>query len=118
MKKHILIALLLLTTACTSHISDVTAISTRKVSTQEVDLNKLPMKKNIEGQDHVFWTIFNPSHNVKLSRAVEDALDKGDGDLMLNAEITLDSAFAIIGFINTLKIKGDVVNTKAGKGIK
>ena len=32
---------------------------------------------------------------------------------MLNAEISLRRIFIVIGFINTIKIKGDVVNTKA-----
>ena len=113
MKKFILVAFLFLTAACTSHLPDVTAISTRELNPNEVDLNKLPTKTQIEGQHKAVTTLFTFWKRVNLSKAVDEALDKGEGDLMLNAEISLRRIFIVIGFINTIKIKGDVVNTKA-----
>ena len=115
MKKILPVVLLLTTVGCTSHFADFTAISTRDVTTKEVNLNKLPVKKNVEGQNRAFWSIFTPMRHVSLSKAVEDALNKGDGDLIVNAEVTLKRIFVVIGAISTLKIKGDVVNTKAGQ---
>ena len=113
MKKFILVAFLFLTAACTSHLADVTAISTRELNPNEVDLNKLPTKTQIEGQHKAVTTLCTFWKRVNLSKAVDEALDKGEGDLMLNAEISLRRIFIVIGFINTIKIKGDVVNTKA-----
>ncbi len=109
-KKIFLITLLILT-SCTSHITDVTAISTRNINPNEMDLNKLPTVKQVEGSNTVVTTLFTFWRSCDLSKAVEEALEKGDGDLMINSEVTVTSYFIVIGFINTIKIKGDVVNT-------
>lgn len=113
MKKLIILSLFLFLSACTSYIADVTAISTREVNPNEVNLNDLPTVTNIEGQHKAVTTIFNFWNHVNLSKAVDDALSKGNGDLLINGQITLKRFFIVVGFINTLKIKGDVVNTNA-----
>ena len=65
--------------------------------------------------EHFIWAkyifCFTFWRNCDLSKAVEDALKKGNGDLMINAEVSIERMFIVIGFINTLKIKGDVINT-------
>lgn len=113
MKKLIILSLLLTLSACTSYVANVTAISTREVNPNEVNLNNLPTVTNVEGQHEAVITILNFWNDVELSKAVEDALTKGNGDLLINGQITLKRIFILIGTINTLKIKGDVVNTNA-----
>ena len=111
MKKIIFIICILFFCACTSHVADMTAISTRDINPNEIDLNKLPMTPQVEGSHTAVATIFTFWKHTNLSKALEDALDKGNGDLMINAHVTMKKYFIVIGFINTIKIKGDVINT-------
>lgn len=113
MIKKILLITLFTLASCTSHITDVTVISTRETNPNEVDLNTLPITRQVEGTHTETTTIFSFWKNCDLSKAVEDALEKGNGDLMINAKVTIESIFIGIGFYNTIKVKGDVVNTKA-----
>lgn len=113
LKKIFLLFFLLLLTACTSHIVDVTAISTRNINQNEVDLNTLPTVRHVVGEHTETATIFTFWKSPNLSKAVEDALNKGNGDLIINAQVTLKKVFIGIGFISTVKIEGDVVNTMA-----
>ncbi len=96
---------------CTTHLTDLSMISNKNVNLNKVDIDQLPQKKNIEGEDTKFVFLFIPFGQPTLKGALNDALEKGEGDLMVDASISATSWWFLIGQTG-LKIKGDVVNTK------
>jgi hypothetical protein len=102
---------LILQTSCTTRIGDMNIISTRSVKLDKIDLDDLPKKKRIEGESSKFIFLFIPFGLPKLEEAVDDALDKGDGDILLDAVVYDKSWWFLIGQ-NTITIKGSVADTK------
>lgn len=100
-----------LVSGCAVRLGGMTAISTRNVSLNTVDLDKMPQTKNVVGTDSRFVFIFIPLGFPTVQGAVDDALDKGQGDVILDAVLQAESWWFIIGQ-NSLTVKGNVVNTK------
>lgn len=105
---------LLLFASCAIRQADLTMISTKNVALDKVDIDSLPQKKNIEGEDSNFWFLFIPFGFPQLEDAVDEALNKGNGDLMTDAVIYTKHWWFLIGQ-DTIKVKGTVVNTRAVK---
>lgn len=99
---------------CTTHISDLSVISNKNIDLERLDLDVLPQKKRVEGRDDKFVFLAVPFGQPTLKEAVNDALEKGGGDLMVNASIYVRQWWFLIGQIG-ISIKGDVVNTKGRK---
>lgn len=104
------IALMLLT-GCATRLSDMSVISTRNVSLNEVDLDNLPQVKGVTGKDSKFIFLFIPFGTPHLEDAIDDALDKGDGDVMVDAIVHRQGWWFLIGE-TSLKVKGTVVKTR------
>ena len=100
-----------LVSGCAVRLGGMTDISTRNVSLNTVDLDKMPQTKNVIGSDSRLVIIFIPLGFSTVQGAVDDALDKGQGDVILDAVLQAESWWFIIGQ-NTLTVKGNVVNTK------
>lgn len=58
--------------------------------------------------------LFIPFGQPTLKEALNDALEKGGGDLMINASVYVRQWWFLIGR-SGIRIKGDVVNTKRRK---
>lgn len=99
---------------CTTHLTDLSMISNKNVNLNKVDIDKLPQKKNVEGEDLKFVFLFIPFGQPTLKGALNDALEKGKGDLMIDASVSTTGWWFLVGQTG-LKIKGDVVNTKGSK---
>jgi len=95
---------------CTIRQADLTVVTTRNVELKDVNLNKLKSKR-VTGEDSSFVFLFIPFGFPQLEDALDDALDKAGGDLMLDAVIYTSQWWFIIGQ-NKIKITGTVVNTK------
>lgn len=104
---------LLTLNACTQHITDFTMISTRNVALNKTNLDNKPQSKNIIGEDKVFMLLFIPFGIPKIEPAVNDALHKGNGDLLVDASLETTGWWFIVGEMG-YEIKGTVVNTRAG----
>ncbi len=105
--------------SCASNpLADLTAVSTRRVETGNIDLTKLPSKK-VTGKDigfSFFMIPIPPYLPPSMDDAVEDALRKGNGDLLLSAYIVEKTYFAGIIFnLVGYEVTGRVVNTKDAK---
>lgn len=109
LRYFMIIFLVLFLSSCAVRQADLTAISTRNVKLDGVDLNSLPAKR-VEGKDSNFVFLFIPFGFPQLEDAVDDALDKGEGDLMLDAVIYTRSWWFLIGQ-DIIEVKGTVVNT-------
>jgi hypothetical protein len=98
---------------CSVRLGDLSAISTQTVNLNKVDIDALPQVKGVTGRDTKFVFLFIPFGTPHLEDAVDDALEKGGGDLMTDAVIHARNWWFIIGQ-NSLEVKGNVVNTKGG----
>jgi len=105
------IGLLLAGTGCMTRFGDMTMLSTRSVSLDKLDIDKLPQTHNVEGRDSTFMFLFIPFGVPHLKDAVDDALNKGNGDLMTDVVFYQGGWWFIVGE-NTLEVKGTVVKTR------
>ena len=102
---------LMLLSGCATRLGDMSVISTRNVSLDEVDLDSLPQVKGVTGKDSKFIFLFIPFGVPHLEDAIDDALDKGDGDVMVDAIVHRQGWWFLIGE-TSLKVKGTVVKTR------
>ena len=102
----------LTTTGCSTRIADMTVITTRMVALDRVDLDKLPTKRRVAGESTRWVILIIPLGFPTIKEAVDDALDKGGGDLMTDAVVTSEGWTAILFGLTRLKVEGDVVKTR------
>ncbi len=115
MKKILaIVATLLSLSACTTHLTDFTMISTKNVALNKTDIDNKPQKKNVLGEDKKFMFLFIPFGIPRIETAVNDALAKGNGDLLIDASLDSSGWWFLIGQ-SGYEIKGTVVNTRAGE---
>jgi len=97
---------------CSTHLTDLTMISNKSVTLDKVDVDRLPQNKHITGEDNKFMFLFIPFGAPTLKGALNDALEKGNGDLMVNASVYSTGWWFLIGQFG-ISIEEDVVNTKS-----
>ncbi|MCD8298982.1 MAG: hypothetical protein LUD39_04410 [Opitutae bacterium] len=89
-------------------------ISNRNVELENVDIDRAPQRKMIVGESSRFVLLFIPFGTPTLKEAVEDALNKGDGDLIVDAGVYQTSWTAILFGKVGIEIRGTVVKTRGG----
>ena len=107
-----LMAPFLFLTGCSYHIANMTMLSTRNVSLDRIDLDKLPRTRGVTGTDTKQIIFIFPIGSPHLATAVEDALDKGKGDLMVDVSVYTEYWWFILAGENSITVRGSVVNTK------
>ena len=105
----ILVLLFFCLTGCAVRQADLTAMTTRNVKLNDTNLNAISGQR-VEGKDSNFIFLFIPFGFPHIEDAVDDALDKGNGNFMLDAVIYNKSWWFLVGQ-NTITVKGTVVNT-------
>lgn len=103
------ICVLLWLCGCTGHTAEVSLISTQEITVQHVNLDKLPVK-HVVGEDKAFVFLFIPFGLPDVETAVNDALKKGEGNLIINGTIYSTFWWFFVGQVG-VKVTGDVVNT-------
>lgn len=111
MKKAAVLLFAVFLSACSAHITDISVISNKNVSLNNVDIDKLPHVKNVIGKDSKFVFLFIPFGTPQIKTALNDALLKADGDLMVDASVYSKSWWFLFG-VNTIEINGTVVKTR------
>ena len=101
----------LLATGCSLRLGDMSVISNRNVSLEKVDLDALPQTKNVTGKDTKFLFLFIPFGVPHLEDAVDDALNKGDGDVLVDAVIHARNWWFLVGQTG-YEVTGTVVKTR------
>ena len=98
-------------------MADCTVASTKNVKLSNLDLDTLPRTKGVEGQSTQLWFLgLIPLQGMpNIKDAMDDALAKGDGDLMLDAVFYEGGWSAILFSQHVVTVKGEVVNTHAAK---
>jgi hypothetical protein len=100
--------------ACVTRQGDFTILSSKLVRLSDFDLSGAERVKNVEGRDvsHII-ILFPTKANPSLEDALNDALEKGGGDVMTDA--TVHSWSWYIPYIYGQagwKVRGDVVRTR------
>lgn len=106
------LGLMLVMSSCTTHLAKFTAISTRPLPNQAINLNKLPQTK-VTGSDTVFYPFLFSGITLSIEDSVNDALAKGKGDLLLDADLEVRMFYWVMGVVFNYSISGTVVNTQA-----
>jgi hypothetical protein len=106
------------TSACTIRTADLTLATNRLVELDRVDLDTLPTQRRVKGQDSKFIPIIFPAVSLQpsLEAAIDDALNKGAGDLLTDAVVKIQTLFFVFGIVQTLTVEGDVVDTRQRGG--
>ena len=99
-------------TGCMTRVADMTAVSTRNVCLNKCDLDTLRQTRTV-GESSRFMLLCIPFGIPRLGEAVDDALDKGQGDLILDAAIYQGGWWFLCGELK-LQVRGNVVKTKGG----
>ena len=102
---------IIFSTGCSLRLADLTVASTKNVTLDKVDLDSFPQTKGIVGKDTKFNILFIPLGYPHLEDAIDDALDKGNGDVMIDAVLHYKWWQFIIGQ-DTIEVKGTVVKTR------
>ncbi len=99
---------------CRSHVGHLTLASTRDFNQDAIDLDSLPQKKLVSGESTRLVFLIIPIGAPRLNEAVEDALNKGEGDLLVDASVYRTTDWTVILFTQIgIEVRGTVVNTKA-----
>ena len=105
----------ILLSACTRSQGTFTIISNRNVNLDNVNLLKMPVKRNVEGSsvEHTVVIIPFGEMNPNISSALEDGCSIANGDVFVNAEIK-ESSFYIPYLYgrSSVTVKGDVLKIK------
>jgi len=102
---------LMLSSGCTTRLGDMTLVSTRLVSLDRVDVSTLPHGERVTGKSSKPVFLFIPLGFPNLLDAIDEALEKGNGDLMVDVVIRAEGWWFLVGQ-NGLTVTGTVVNTK------
>lgn len=86
---------------CSYRLADLTVVSTKNVYAEGADLTKLPQRQGVEAKDVGFLGI-----GANIEDAVDKALEKGQGNLMIDAVVYQWSA----PFVGGYKVRGTIIN--------
>lgn len=124
MKKIILLLCILSLSACSKvvHFSNAT-LSTKDINVSHVNLEKMPQAKNVKGESAACYDILSiiplcGSLNTMgrgIDEAVDDALAKGQGDLMINAQIKVEENNYFLWKKSKAVVRGTVINLQGGR---
>jgi len=103
---------LLFTFGCAVRLADLTMISTKNVTLDKVDLDSLPQTQGVVGKDEKFIFAGIPLGFPHLEEAIDDALEKGNGDMLIDSVIYSKHWDIWIIGQNVLEVKGTVVKSR------
>jgi hypothetical protein len=100
--KAVLLLTLLLSGCATNRIGDFTVLSSRMFNPSGLTEDKLKTGKRVQGESVHFASIPN------LKSAIDDALDKGNGDVLVDAVVY----HKIMPFAQGYVVEGRVINSR------
>lgn len=101
--------ILLLLSGCSAQTYHMGLIIPENTPLKEQDINHSTIARSITGIDTHEIILFFPSGHPNFQNAVNQALVKGRGDLIINAEVSYICHWFVLGGYERIKISGDVV---------
>ncbi len=95
------LVLMIASLGCTQRIADFTGISTKNIYAKGIDVSALPKVEGVKGRDATFLGI-----GADIKDALDEALEKGAGNLMIDCAVYVWSA----PFVSGYEVRGTVVN--------
>ncbi len=105
---------LLFLSSCSYRTGDLTLVAPGLVNLENTDLTKSTVMKNVVGRSTRVYILGIPLGLPSLEEAVEEALEKGGGDLLTDVSIydRVTWTIFIIGQYG-IEVRGDVVKTRS-----
>ncbi len=109
----VLVGLLGLSSCVVRH-GDFTVLSNKLVRLSDFELDKAERERDVIGTDTQHIIIFIPTQSqALLEEAIDDALDKGNGDVLTDAVVEFESWYIPYIYGKTQwRVTGDVVRTR------
>jgi hypothetical protein len=103
-----------LLSGCTTRIGDLTFVSTRNIDLSHVTLD-VRQGKRVKGNDCKFALLgLIPLGFPTLQSAVDDALDKGQGNVMIDEVTYISNYWFVLVSQQCIRVEGTVLDTQAG----
>lgn len=101
-------------TGCVTSQGDFTVMSTKLVNLNQFDLEAADRQRNIVGEDKAHIIIIFPTKlNTNLKTAVDNALEKGGGDVLTDGRLETFGWYIPLIYGQTgWRVRGDVVKTR------
>ncbi|MGR8981097.1 MAG: hypothetical protein ACU84H_13525 [Gammaproteobacteria bacterium] len=105
--------LLVLTTVlflsgCTARIADLTLVSTKNIDLSDTHLDARTGQRQV-GEDCGFFLLGIPLHLPNLEEAVDRALEKGGGNIMIDQVTETKITWMLLGHQQCIKVEGTVL---------
>lgn len=107
-------AVFLVSTACTTRVADLTLVSTKNIDLSNVTVDVRKGQRHT-GEDCKVWPLGIPIAVPTIEAAIDQALEKGGGNLMIDQVTYLSQYTWIIASQICMRVEGTVVNTTAAK---
>jgi hypothetical protein len=105
------IALVLACTGCRTRLGDMSVVSTRHANLENIDLSTLPEARTAVGKSSRPVFLLIPLGFPNLEDAIDEALEQGEGDLMIDAVIYAEGWWFLVGQ-NGIVVEGKVLNNR------
>jgi hypothetical protein len=110
------LVLALLAAGCQTRLGSLSVAATGNVSLKDIDLDEAVQTKNVRGADEKILVLFLPfpMGPFNLQKAIDDALEKGDGDVMVDVVVYQRWWTALLFGKTSLEVEGNVIKTRGG----
>ena len=118
MKKLALLFMIsLCAVSCTVRQTGFTVLSTKHVELSRIDLKETDVARKKSGRDSRLWILFIPfAGNPTLENAVNDCLENGKGDFIINPIVDSSWWSLILFSYGSWYVEGDVGNSLSPAG--
>lgn len=100
--------------ACTARIADLTLVSTRNVDLSDTKLDAKTGRR-VKGEDCKYAILgLIPLGVPNLEAAVDDALTKGGGNVMVDQVTSQSGVYFVLASQMCILVEGTVIKTSAG----
>ena len=100
---------------CTVRVADLTLVSTKNIDLNNTHLDARQGKR-MKGEDCVVWPLgLIPLGVPNLEEAVDDALEKANGNIMIDEVTYNKGAYFILASISCIQVEGTVLKIAEDK---
>lgn len=111
--RSILILSLTLMVGCTTRVADLTLVSTKNIDLSKATLD-IRKGRRVKGEDCTIALLgLFPLGIPNLENAMDDALEKGRGNVMVDQVTYLSGAYFVLASQSCVRVEGTVLNVRS-----